>query len=397
MALLVGGQTTSLLGSQFTALALPTIAILSLRATPEVIGYLAVARMMPYLALGPVAGLVADRWGGRRVMALSDFGRGLNVAAVSVAFMLHHLALSQLYVAMAISGVLSVCFDAALQAYVPHIASGPTLMRFNARLEMGSSSARTAGPLLAGVGIQIVGVGGAMLGDALSYGVSAASVLGLRRERRADAVRLNATVGAQLAAGYRFVLGHPVLRRIAACSTTYNFALGMASSVYLIYVYGRLHVSVIVVGVLFAAGGTAGVVGAAMAPRINRRFGLQLVLVASITGSGAAALLVPMASLGAPTLVLIAASALQSYGGTVYNLAQATFRQAVTPIHLQGRVGVTMRTLVWAATPLGSLIGGLASEWLGLSTVLIISGGLAILSAGWLRAMRYSADQPSRS
>jgi len=59
-----------------------------------------------------------------------------------------------------------------------------------------------------------------------------------------------------------------------------------------------------------------------------------------------------------------------------------SFRQAIVPVRLQGRLNATMRTIVWGTLPLGALAGGLLGEAIGLRSAIfigVVAGGFAFL------------------
>jgi predicted MFS family arabinose efflux permease len=61
----------------------------------------------------------------------------------------------------------------------------------------------------------------------------------------------------------------------------------------------------------------------------------------------------------------------------LYNVAQVSLRQAITPEHFLGRMNATMRFLVWGTIPIGSVIGAALSEIVGVRTTIWISAILA--------------------
>ncbi|MDQ1467396.1 MAG: hypothetical protein QOH10_1811, partial [Actinomycetota bacterium] len=83
---------------------------------------------------------------------------------------------------------------------------------------------------------------------------------------------------------------------------------------------------------------------------------------------------------------IIAGMWILSAGGTVYNISQVSFRQAITPNHMLGRTNATMRFMVWGTMPLGSLTGGLLGSVLGLRTTLVIAALGGMLSVLWVLA-----------
>lgn len=67
-----------------------------------------------------------------------------------------------------------------------------------------------------------------------------------------------------------------------------------------------------------------------------------------------------------PIPFLIAAQAISSMGIPIYNITQVSFRQAITPERLQGRMNSVMRFIVWGVMPLGALVGGALASWFSL-------------------------------
>jgi MFS family permease len=68
------------------------------------------------------------------------------------------------------------------------------------------------------------------------------------------------------------------------------------------------------------------------------------------------------------------------FGGIVYNIAQVSLRQAITPERLQGRMNAAMRWIVWGTIPLGGLLGGAIGQWVSVPTALWV-GAIGSLSA----------------
>jgi hypothetical protein len=71
-------------------------------------------------------------------------------------------------------------------------------------------------------------------------------------------------------------------------------------------------------------------------------------------------------------------------GGTIYNISQVSYRQAITPHRMLGRMNATMRFMVWGTMPLGSLTGGLLGTVIGLRPTLMIAAVGGLLSVLWV-------------
>src|SRR5690348_14008363 len=106
--LLWAGQTVSLFGTQITTLALPTIAILLLHATPFEVGVLAAIPWVAYLGLGLFAGVTVDRMPRRTIMTVADVGRAAALASIPLAFLLGLHSIYHLYLVALVVGMLNV-------------------------------------------------------------------------------------------------------------------------------------------------------------------------------------------------------------------------------------------------------------------------------------------------
>jgi predicted MFS family arabinose efflux permease len=84
---------------------------------------------------------------------------------------------------------------------------------------------------------------------------------------------------------------------------------------------------------------------------------------------------VPFAPHGNAALtVLVPAFLVGGFTGVIYNIAQVSLRQAITPERIQGRMNSVMRFIVYGTIPVGSLTGGALASQIGLKETLIVSG-----------------------
>jgi MFS family permease len=175
------GQTVSVLGTQVTYLALPLVAINVLAATTFQVGLIETAAFAPFLLVGLPAGAWVDRMRRRPVMIATDLARGALLATIPLAAALHALTLLQIYAVALLTGVATVFFDIAYQSYLPALVGRDGLVEGNAKLQASESIAQVGGPSLAGFLIQAITGALAILVDAGSYVVSAASIASIRK------------------------------------------------------------------------------------------------------------------------------------------------------------------------------------------------------------------------
>ena len=86
-------------------------------------------------------------------------------------------------------------------------------------------------------------------------------------------------------------------------------------------------------------------------------------------------MLLPFAPHGNAALaVVVPALIVGTFVNVVYNIAQVSLRQAITPERIQGRMNSVMRFIVWGTIPLGSIAGGALASQIGLKQTLIVGG-----------------------
>ncbi len=183
------GQTVSIFGTLITGVALPLTAIYALRATPAEVALLSAANVAPGLALGLFAGVWVDRLRRRPILIAADVGRALALGSVPVAALLGALTIQQLYVVALLTSALTVCFESAYPAYLPSLLARDELVEGNSKLTASASVAEVAGFGLGGALVQAL-TGPIAIGvDALTYVVSAVSLLLIRHREAASAER----------------------------------------------------------------------------------------------------------------------------------------------------------------------------------------------------------------
>ena len=197
--------------------------------------------------------------------------------------------------------------------------------------------------------------------------------------------------------GLRFVLGNPNLRAQAGCTATSNLFFSLGFSVYLVFAVRELGLSPGLIGVVFSIGAAGSMVAAFTATRVSRRFGIGPTTIAVTILQAPAFLAVAFAPEGNGALpFLIASQLVLGYTLVTYNIVQVSYRQAICPARLQGRMNSAMRFIVWGTIPLGTLAGGALGTWLGLREAIAIGAIGSGLSFLWilLSPQRHLRDMP---
>jgi MFS family permease len=364
-------ETISQFGTQVSFLAIPLIAVIILNASPFEVALLGTIEFLPFILFTLPAGVWVDRLRRRPILILGDLGRAISLLSIPVAYELHALTIYQLYVVGFVNGILTVFFDVAWQAYLPSLVERDQIVEGNAKLQISVSGAQVAGPGIAGILIDLISAPLAIIADALSFIGSALFVFGIRKREipttsAATAAKPRTSMRVEVMEGLRYVLGHPLIRPIAACTSSSNLFSSILFAIYIVYVVRELGLKPAEIGLIFALGNIGAVVGALLSTRIPKWFGVGRTIVGAIAIGAVSAVLIPLAPKSGPAPFLILAGALGGFGSVVYNVSQVSLRQAITPDRMQGRLNATMRFIVWGTMPIGSLIGGVLATTIGL-------------------------------
>ena len=377
------GQTISEVGSRVTRTALPLAAVMVLGATPAQMGFMSALGAASTLLFGLLAGVCVDRMRRRPIMIAADLLRAATLATIPLAAFAHRLTMAQLYAVIALVGFFTVFFDVAYQSFLPSLVETANLLEGNSKLSMSSATAEVAGPSLGGVLVQLITAPMAILLDALSFLVSAFSIVLIRKREILSRAK---HASAHPIAGFRFLFSHPLLRPLGCFSGTAYFFMGFFGPLYTLYAIRDLHLGAAALGIAIGFGGVGNFIGAAAAPSATRRFGSGWTFIAAALILGGASLLVPLAHGPAPLplIFLIAQQVIGDSAWPVFMINERTLRQTVAPGELLGRVNAAMQLLTAGMIPLGALASGALAGSLGMRPTLYISVAGVLLSSLWL-------------
>jgi MFS family permease len=370
----------SAVGSQVTLLALPLTAILVLHASAFEVAVISTAVTLPYL-LGAAVGIWLDRVRRRRVMIVADFGRAVVLASVPVAYAFGVVNLPQLYAVALVSGMLTVFFEIASQAYLPSIVGREQLVEANAKLQGATVVAQGAGPGIGGALVTLVTAPVAILTDAVSFVVSGLLIgaISTRDELPQESHPAETTKRSELREGARYVFSDPYLRPLLLGHSLANLALGLLWAIVIVYAVRVLGLTAAMIGVILSLGHVGGFGGAVFARRAADRLGVGPVVVGSFFLFGPATLLLASATRHTAVVFVGLGWILESLARSLYGVSATSVRQALVPDRLQARVGGILATTGTGAFPLGTLLGGALAGAFGLREAMVVAAAVSFL------------------
>jgi MFS family permease len=176
--------------------------------------------------------------------------------------------------------------------------------------------------------------------------------------------------------GIRFVRADPVLRGIAATSALSNLLFTAATALNVLFLVDTVGVSPGTAGMLFSIGSAAALLAAAVATKLARWLGSARIIWLSVAVTSPFNLFIPLAQDDWRIVFFVLGITVGGGGQLVYAITQLSYRQAVVPPAILGRVNATMRFLVMGALPVGGLLGG------GLGTLIGVRATLVVIAAG---------------
>nr|WP_238362293.1 MFS transporter [Actinopolymorpha pittospori] len=381
---LLSATVISNLGDGIAAAAAPLL-VASRTDDPVLVGLAVFAQQLPWLLFSLVSGVYVDRLDRQRLIVVVNVVRGLVIAALAVAVWQGAATLLVIYAAGFLAGTCETLGDNASAAMVPAIVSSADLPRANARLQAAFYLVnRFAAPPL-GAALFVVAM-------ALPFGVNAATfvlaavLIATMRKVGADRPVSpgqpvpsdvpRRSVRADIVDGVRWLWHEPVIRMLAVALCLMNVTLTAGFSILVLYSRDRLGLSEVGYGVLITMSAVGGLLGTAVAPRLQGRFDGSVLLrvglvVETLTHVG----------LALSTTVWLAAPVLVAFGvhASVWNGVTVTIRQRAVPDELRGRVQSVAMMFSIGGHALGALIGGPIASRLGLAGPFWVS---AVVMAG---------------
>jgi len=358
-----------------TRTAVPLVGLLVLGAGPREMAALVVSASTAVLLVGLVAGAWVDRLPRRPVLIWTDIIRAALLFSIPGAYAFDVLRMEQLYVVAFIEAALGTLFDSAYRAYLPSLVGRERLVEGNSKLAISSSIAEIGGPGLAGGLVQIVSAPFAILVDAVSFVVSAMSLIAIRTREIAQPALVRVALAREIIEGLSVVRRHELLFPLAASSVTHHFFGSFYGALYGLYLLNDLGLTPFLLGIVISAGGVGSLAGSVVAGRAIRRLGIGRAIVVMFIASSAIGILTPLATgpLFLATLMVFLPQLVGDGLATIEGIARVTLRQEVVPDRLLGRVNATLDVLSHGVAPLGALVAAIIAESFGVRTAIAVA------------------------
>jgi MFS family permease len=373
------GQTLSYLGDGLRTLAIPLL-VFRLTGSATALGWTWGLELLPYAFVSLLGGSLADRVDRRRLMLTCDGLRFAVMALFTIAFATGHLTLPMIYVGVVLLAICGSIFLGAQTPSIPYLLGTDRTKSAVAALQATEQSVNLVAPPLGGVIFAIAGPLPALAANALTYLGSQVSIASVRsfgpdEPRGIPTLR---EVGADIAAGWRFVMGDATMRTLSAAHCVMNF-IGSVGFVALIPYFKRAFgAGDHVVGIAFGcfAGGAA--LGSLIAGRTHWAMGPAVIGAFFLDGLG----WLPLPFTHSLPLAIAGVTFSSICAG--YRITTVvSWRLRVIPEELVGRVFGVVRLWTLIGVFPGAILGGWFADSIGVRPTMLISAyGYVLLTLG---------------
>ncbi|MFF2143377.1 MFS transporter [Kitasatospora sp. NPDC058190] len=384
------GYTTSLLGSSMAPVAV-AFSVLDSGGTGTDLGWVMAARILPVVLVLLAGGVIADRFGSRRLMLGSDVLRGLVQALFAGLLAAGHAPVWVMVALVAVWGIGEGLFMPAFGAILPDLVRRKELLADgNTLLGLSRSVSTVAGPALAGLVTAARGPAAVLLIDAVTYGVGALALAGLRLPER-PGTDDGTSMLRELRAGWSEFAARPWLWITTAQMGLFNLLVWAPFLVLGPLTAQRELGGARAWGLVMGVYGAGAVLGGLW--MLGRRPGRPLA-VATVAGLAWA---LPSAALaaGASLVWVVAGALVAGVGSAVCGTLFSTTTQRWVPVELLGRLTSFGSLGAFVLGPLGLAAAGPLAARLGTGEVLLlgavwqVAAGVVVLGVPAVRNRRW--------
>jgi MFS family permease len=392
---LLGAQALSITGREIEGLVLPLL-VLGLTGSPAQVGLVAACQSLPYLLLSLPAGALIDRSSRRSVMMLCEALRALAFATLPIAWLMGVLGMVQIYLVALLAGSAFVFHNVAEVSALPLVVETSDLTKASSANTVVEWIGENAGPAIGGVltGLGRTTVAGAMLAYAVQAAMLAASLgfLGAVRApmRAKPAPGRRAPLLAEMIEGVRWLLAHARIRALALLGMALNLLFSPVSLAIIVLARGAFHAPPALIGLMFTAGGAAGLLATLASPWVRRRLRLGHLIIGGVAiwavGLACVAASPSLLWLTLAWTIMPAISGIQSVAGVSYRLS-------LIPEAMQGRVNSVFRFMAWGVQPISLATGGMLVNMIGpRETIGLLAAGMALTALAVAASSLRGAD-----
>jgi MFS transporter, DHA1 family, staphyloferrin A biosynthesis exporter len=352
-----------------------------LSGSPVLLGAMHAVRALPFLFIGPLAGVAADRFDRRGILLITVPIMIVSCVLMGLLVASGQLAVWHILVFSGFTAIIWAINNPVRQTLVPNLVPRRDLMNAIALNSAGFNSQKVIGPAIGGLLIAAMGPSENFFVQAASYGM-VLFLFGMMRVPPTPPNARKSSVASNFREGFSYVRREPmILAMLVAALVPPLFSLPVTMAMLPVFQKDVFGAGPEGLGALMAGPGLGAVIATLGLASISHRVKRQgLLMLIDLVLLGIAMIVFSQA----PTLPL-AVVALVGVG--IFQMAfftlNHTLLQSIVPDELRGRVNAIFMA-DHGIGPAGSLLAGILTQAIGASYTVAIFGGIVLLLAGLL-------------
>ncbi len=381
--LFVGGFISNM-GTWFTQIAVLFYALSLVKHLPEneatqAVALLTTFTLLPMLVLGPIGGVIADKYDRKKIMIISDL---LGVAVATGLIFANQMW--HLYLLLTLSSSVRQFFYPARSAAQPMIVEQDKLLSANGLTQTTIQISRMLGPLAAGFLIPAAGYQAAFSIDAVSYLVSALLILFIRTDLKVPQKEEKICVKSVFVGmrdGAIITFKDKIIGFVVISFAVTIFAIGAIDPVavpYLNFSFGLGEEDFGIMMMISALSGVLAAVILSLKGKLNRKL---LFMSFAILALGTAVMIMAIALyLPGPIVWLYIGMSFIGFTNVGFSIPFTTLLQIIIKNEHLGKVSGTVDTVMTGASLIASVIAAALAKIMQINIILIIVASIILVS-----------------
>jgi len=367
------GQMLGQAGDPFRQMALQVF-VYQATGSAVALGWLAAVQALPALVIGPIAGVLVDRWDRRRIMFVSQ-----AIRALLVLLLVLRPSLPAIYVVGIAAAAISLFYLPARNAILPMIVRREQLLAANSFSVTTGTLLMMLAPALASLVLGLWGTTIAFAINSASFALAALAVLAIRVPPRAVGpgaeVARDGAWWADFRAGLSFVRRTPLIRGLLVVFGFQTIGFSAMPVLQILFVDRMLGLPPSALGYLMSVFAVGMLAGGILVATVGDRIPHTRLIAIAATGFGALFILLASATWLPLTFLILA---LMGICEAATSVAVPTLLQEIVPDELRGRVFSVQNVVLTALSVLGMGVAGIAADLAPIQTIMVVGGVISL-------------------
>jgi len=377
---LMSAQAISSIGDWLSIVAIFTLVGLKWNASPMEVSLVILCLAVPMALLGPLAGIVSDRFSRKTIMIISDVVRSGLILILAIAS-----SLWMVYTTLFTIGILSAVFIPAKNGKLKEVVGDGDMKAAMSITSMIDSLTKIFGPLLSGLLVAALGAQQVFIIDSATFIVSAVLLLFLPNAIKVESIEESEnkqeSFKKEFAEGLSFIKSSRFMVIGLSLMGVSLLILQLADTQLIVLIRELTNASPDLFGYLVTGSGLGMFLAGFLLAKKNNYQPYPIMLI-GVFGIGLSFGMMGVLTYYDLSYSLIWAPVLGFAGGFSASLIFVPFQAAVqidTPVHMTGRVFGVINSVMTTATIIGPLFGGWLATVIGVIPTFTITAGLLVL------------------